>query len=216
VKRALPGLLAMLALVLAGPAVAQPTAPPAAPAGRTGGDGWSFSASAYAYFLPDADDFLVPIVTADRGRLHLEARYQYEAMDSGSVWAGANFSGGTKLEWEVTPILGLVFGDLDGIAPGYKGSLGWKSLQLYSEGEYVFDFAGSEGDFFYNWSELTVAPAEWVRLGIATQRTRAYESDRDLQRGLMAGFTFGAATATAYVMNPDDDPTVIVSLAVEF
>ena len=134
----------------------------------------------------------------------------------------AKYPGGTSWDavkgelWEVTPILGLVFGDLDGIAPGYKGSLGWKSLQLYSEGEYVFDFAGSEGDFFYNWSELTVSPAEWVRLGILTQRTRAYETDRDIQRGLMAGFTFGAATATAYVMNPDDDPTVIVSVAVEF
>ena len=211
-KRTLLVVLVLLGLGLARPAIAQP----AAPAGGTGGDGWSFSASAYAYFVPESDDFLVPIVTADRGRLHLEARYQYEAADSGSVWAGANFGGGTKLEWEVTPILGLVFGDLDGIAPGYKGSLGWKSLQLYSEGEYVFDFAGSEGDFFYNWSELTVSPAEWVRLGIATQRTRAYETDREIQRGLMAGFTFGAATATAYVMNPDDDPTVIVSVAVEF
>ena len=206
--RPLEASLAILALVLASPVFGQTAA--------TGSEGWSFSASAYAYFMPDADDFVVPIVTADRGKLHLEARYQYEAMDSGSVWAGARFSGGTKLEWEITPILGVVFGDLDGIAPGYKGSLGWKSLLLYSEGEYVFDFAGSEGDFFYNWSELTVAPAEWVRLGIATQRTHAYESDRDLQRGLMAGFTLGSATATAYVMNPDDDPTVIVSLAVEF
>ena len=207
-KRALLAALALLALVLAAPALGQTAA--------TGSAGWSFSAAAYAYFVPEDDDFLVPIVTADKGKLHLEARYQYEAPDTGSIWAGANFSGGTALEWEMTPILGLVFGDVDGLAPGYKGSLSWKSLELYSEGEYVFDFAGSEGSFFYNWSELTVSPVDWLRVGIATQRTRAYESDREIQRGLMAGFSFGLATATAYVMNPDDDPTVIVSLGVEF
>ncbi|MFN7986633.1 MAG: hypothetical protein U0529_04115 [Thermoanaerobaculia bacterium] len=207
-KRTFLAALAFFPLAHATPASCQDAA--------GGGVGWSFSASAYAYFVPDADDFLVPIVTADRGKLHLEARYQYEAMDSGSVWAGANFDGGTKVEWEVTPMVGLVFGDVDGLAPGYKGSVRWKSLELYSEGEYVFDFSGPEGDFFYNWSELTVSPLEWLRVGIATQRTRAYASDRDLQRGLMAGFTFGRAAATVYVLNPDDDPTWIVAAGLEF
>lgn len=202
-------LLALLVLALAFPAYAQDAA-------SGGGGGWSFSAAAYAYFVPDSEDFVVPVATADHGILHLEARYQYEALDSGSVWAGASFSGGKALEWEVTPIVGLVFGDLDGIAPGYKGSLRWKSLELYSEGEYVFDFSGSEGNFFYNWSELTVSPADWVRLGLVTQRTRLYQSDRDIQRGLLAGFTYGRATLTGYVLNPDDDPTWVVSLGVEF
>ena len=36
-------------------------------------------------------------------------------------------------------MLGGVFGDTTGIAPGYKGSLSWWKLELYSEGEYVFD-----------------------------------------------------------------------------
>jgi hypothetical protein len=202
-------LLALLVLALASRASAQDVA-------SGGGGGWSFSAAAYAYFVPDSKDFLLPVATADHGMLHLEARYQYEDLDTGSVWAGANFSGGKDLEWEVTPILGLVFGSLDGIAPGYKGSLRWKSLELYSEGEYVFDFSGSEGNFFYNWSELTVSPAEWVRLGIVTQRTRLYRSDREINRGLLAGFTYGRVTLTGYVLNPDDEPTWIASLGVEF
>ena len=36
-------------------------------------------------------------------------------------------------------MIGGVFGDTTGIAPGYKGSLSWWKLELYSEGEYVFD-----------------------------------------------------------------------------
>ena len=99
---------------------------------------WSFSASAYTYFVHDDSNYAQPTFTADRGWLHLEARYNYEAIDTRSAWVGYNLSGGEKLEWELTPMLGGVFGDTTGIAPGYKGSLSWKKLELYSEGESVF------------------------------------------------------------------------------
>ncbi len=151
---------------------------------------WSFSASAYTYFVPDDRDYVQPTFTADRGWLHLEARYNYEALDTGSAWVGYNFSGGETLAWELTPMLGGVFGDTTGIAPGYKGSLGWRKLELYSEGEYVFDTGSSSDSFFYNWSELTLAPVEWFRFGMVTQRTRVYQTDRDIQRGVLAGFSF--------------------------
>jgi hypothetical protein len=200
--------LAILALALAAPAFGQTAA--------TGSEGWSFSAEAFAYFVPQDSDFLLPIVSADRGSLHLEARYNYEELDTASVWGGWTFGGGKAFEWEITPIAGVVFGELDGVAVGYEGSLKWRSLELYSESEYVFDTSGSEGSFFYNWSELTVSPAEWLRLGLVAQRTRLYESDREVNPGLLVGFSYGSATATAYVLNPDDDPTVIVSLGLEF
>ena len=89
--------------------------------------------------FPTTANYVQPTFTADRGWLHLEARYNYEALDTGSAWVGYNFSGGEKLAWEFTPMIGGVFGDTTGIAPGYKGSLSWWKLELYSEGEYVFD-----------------------------------------------------------------------------
>ena len=149
---------------------------------------WSFSASVYTYIVPDDRDYVQPTFTADRGWLHLEARYNYEALETGSAWVGYNFSGGEKLAWEFTPMLGGVFGDTTGIAPGYKGSLSWWKLELYSEGEYVFDTGDSSDSFFYNWSELTLAPVDWFRFGLVTQRTRVYQTDRDIQRGLLVGF----------------------------
>ena len=69
-------------------------------------------------------------------------------------------------------MLAGVFGDITGIAPGYKGSLSWSKLELYSEGENVFDTRSTSDSFFCNWSELTLAPAEWFRFGLVTQRTR--------------------------------------------
>ena len=178
---------------------------------------WSFAASAYAYFVPDSRDYVQPTFTADRGRLHLEARYNYENLETGSAWVGCNFSGGTKLEWEFTPMLGGVFGNTTGIAPGYKGLLSWWKVSLYSEGEYVIDTGDSSQSFFYNWSELTLAPVEWFRFGLVTQRTRAYEADRDIQRGVLAGFTYKQASLTAYVLNPDESrPIVAVAIGLSF
>jgi hypothetical protein len=178
---------------------------------------WAFSASAYTYFLLDDDDYLQPTVTADRGWLHLEARYNYEALETGSAWLGFNFGGGKTVEWTFTPMIGGVFGDTDGVAPGYKGSLTWRKLELYSEGEYVFDAADSADNFFYNWSELTYAPTDWFRFGIVGQRTRVYESDRDIQRGLLVAFTYKRLDVAGYVFNPDDSsPIVVIALRIDF
>ena len=178
---------------------------------------WSFSVTAQTYFMPDAKNFVQPTFTADRGWLHIEARYNYEALDTGSAWFGYNFSGGTNLTWELTPMIGGVFGDTTGVAPGYKGSLSWKKLEFYSEGEYVFDTGSSSDSFLYNWTELTLAPVEWFRFGLLTQRTRVYKTDRDIQRGLIAGFSFKDVTLTAYAMNPDEDkPTFIFAVGVTF
>ncbi len=168
--------------------------------------------------LPDERNYAQPTVTADHaGGLHLEARYNYEDLDTGSVWVGYTFSGGDTLAWEVTPLFGGVVGEVTGIAPGYKGSLSWRMLECYSEGEYVFDTGESTDSFFYNWSEVTLAPVEWLRAGIVTQRTRAYKTDRDIQRGLLVGATFRKLDVTTYLFNPDDNkPTVVVAVSLSW
>jgi hypothetical protein len=178
---------------------------------------WSFSASAYGYLVPDSRDYVQPTITADRDWLHLEARYNYEALDTGSAWVGYNFSGGKKLAWEFTPMLGGVFGDTTGIAPGYKATLSWWKLELYSEGEYLVDTGDSSASFFYNWSELTLAPADWLRFGLVTQRTRAYQTDRDIQRGFLVGLSYRKLSFTTYVFNPDESrPTVVLAVGASF
>ena len=53
---------------------------------------WSFSASAYTYLVPDIRDYVQPTIAADHDWLHLEARYNYEALDTDSAWLGYNFA----------------------------------------------------------------------------------------------------------------------------
>lgn len=222
----IPAIIA-LGLVLAGgnalaqtaPADAAPTPgpAPAVPAATVEQEAWSGSVAAYFYFPPSNRDYVQPTIAADRGRLHLEARYNYEDMDTGSVWVGCNFSAGDTVALEFTPMLGGVFGNTSGIAPGYKGSLSWRKLMLYSEGEYMIDSSNSSDNFFYSWTELTWAPVEWLRVGLVTQHTRTYETEVDIQSGFLVGCSIQRLDITAYVFNPDARrPTGVLAFALNF
>jgi hypothetical protein len=54
-----------------------------------------------------------------------------------------------------------------------------------------------EDSFCYNWSELTVAPVDWFRFDMVTQRTRVYQSEREIQRGVIAGVSSSTRTSPA-------------------
>lgn len=180
---------------------------------------WEYSGTVMGYLIPDAEDFVQPTVTADRGGLHLEARYNYEALESGSLWIGWNLSFGQAVQVAVTPMVGGVVGNLRGVAPGCETTITWWKLTLYSEAEYVFDLGGpaSADDFFYSWTELSLAPVEWMRFGVALQRTRVFSSGLDVQRGVLLGASWKSVDFTAYVFNLGwEDPTVVLSLGVSF
>jgi hypothetical protein len=177
---------------------------------------WSCSALAYTYIVPDDTNYVQPTFTADRGRLHVEGRYSYEDRKTGSAWIGYNIGVGDEPAFELTPMVGVVFGRTTGVAPGYKASLSYRRIELSTEGEYVFDTGDSDDSFFYNWSEFSVAPLDWFRIGLAIQRTKVYQTDFDIQRGFLVGVSLGRAEFTTYVFNPDDDPTVVLGFGFQF
>jgi hypothetical protein len=191
-------------------------AAPGVLAAQTDDQAWSCSAFAYTYIIPDDTNYVQPTFTADRDRLHLEARYSYEDRKTGSAWVGYNISVGDEVTLDLTPMIGGVFGRTNGIAPGYKAALTYKKLDFSTEGEYVIDFGESSDSFFYNWSELSFSPIEQFRLGIAIQRTKVYQTNFDIQRGFLVGVSFRRVDFTTYVFNPDDEPTVVLGLAIQF
>jgi hypothetical protein len=183
---------------------------------QTAGPEWSCSALAYTYIVPDAANYLQPTFIADREDLHLEARYSYEDRKTGSLWAGYNISVGEELAFEMTPMLGAVFGRTSGIAPGYKASLNYRQVELSTEAEYVIDTGNADDSFFYNWTELSYAPIDPLRVGLVIQRTKVYQTDFDIQRGFLVGISYKRVEFTTYVFNPDDEPTVVLGFAVQF
>ena len=205
----------LLAAMLSLPAAAQNSGGAAEPG--TSAPQWEYGASLFAYFVPQDRDYVSPVVTADRNAIHLEGRYNYEGIRTGSVFVGWNFETGEKLKVKAIPIVGGVFGDTHGVAPGLELTLSWKNLELYSEGEYVIDFAGSSENFFYNWAQLGYSPADWLTVGLASQRTRTYHTGLDVQRGLFVGFSHKSVTLDVYVFNLGwESPTVVSSISLTF
>ena len=176
---------------------------------------WAYSANVYYYFVPD-ENSLTLIATADHRKLHLEARYNYEDDKTGSAFAGWRFQANGKIEFEAVPMLGIVFGNTNGLAPGLELSAVFKKFDLYSESEYVFDFSGNENNFLYTWGELAISLGSF-RTGLSYQRTLLYQTDFDLQRGVFAEYSIGKFTAGAYYFNPfSNDAVMIISFGIDF
>ena len=56
---------------------------------------------------------------------------------------------------------------------------------------------------------------DWFRSGLVTPRNQVYETDHDIQRGLLAGVLFKKLDLTTYVFNPDESkPTMVVARSV--
>ena len=184
--------------------------------GETENSGWQFNPDISFYFIED-DFFILPVFRADKNKLHLEARYNYEDRETFSGWVGYNISGGNKLSYLITPMIGGVVGLTDGFAPGVEFTLGLGRFELYNEMEYLFDADSNENNYFYSWSDLTYSPTDWLWVGISGQRTRLYQTDVEYQRGLLIGAGLKSLELNAYFFNIDtDDPFIMVNLSVGF
>ena len=177
--------------------------------------GWEFSAEADLYFT---DPFiLLPIFSANKEKLHFEARYNYEDLKTFSGWVGYNFYDGEEFEYFITPMVGGVVGRTDGIAPGLEFTFSYFGFELYSESEYLFDFASSEYNFFYSWTDFTYSPLDWLWFGISGQRTRLYQTEVEIDRGLILGAAYRNFEITGYFYNPfTDDVFFMMALSTEF
>lgn len=171
---------------------------------------WEFGITAYPTFVRGGGNYTSVIAVADRGALHLEARYSYESVGARSAFVGWTFSGGDAVTWELTPLAGGAWGDTRAFVPGFEAGVAWKRLDLYVEAEYVRDSGSRDDSYFYAWTELGFSPVEWLRLGIAGQRTRAYDNERDIQRGPFVQFTWSRVTIGGYWFNPGSSEQVFV------
>ena len=173
---------------------------------------WEFGITAYPTVVRGGENYTSAIAVADRGSLHLEARYNYESVGARSAFVGWTFSGGEAITWELTPLLGGAWGTTQAFVPALEASVAWKQVDIYIEAEYVRDSHQRTDSYFYAWSELGFRPVEWLRVGVAGQRTKTYGNDRDIQRGPFAQVTWGPVTLGGYWFNPGAGDQVFVGM----
>ena len=181
-----------------------------------GAQPWEYTLTIDGYVVPEGTSYVNPTFTADHNWLHLEARYNDENLRTASLWVGYNFvrgdvSAGDKWECDITPMIGGVFGRLNGIAPGFEASVKYrKKIEASISNEFVFSTTRKSESFYYAWPQITYSPVEWLHVGAVAQHTAAYRTSLNIQRGFLVGFSHKKLEFTTYVFDPGTS-----SLAVE-
>ncbi len=176
-----------------------------------------FSSSIYYYSFKGESDNIIPIVYADYKSMHFEARYNYEDKNTASVFGGYRFEAGNKLEAGITPMAGLVFGNTNAFSPGLEIDLTFLKFDFYSESEWLIDFESRENNYLYTWTELAFNPNDNIRTGLSSNRTKVYQSEREIQHGVFMEYSIKRLTAGLHYFNPlADDYFFVASLSFEF
>jgi hypothetical protein len=210
--KAAPRAIAVLVTVVATAAYAGEEAPSRRCASPVEKPSLEFALTAYPTVVRGGENYTSAIAAADCGPLHLEARYNYESIGARSAFVGWTFSDGDTVTWELTPLLGGAWGTTQAFVPGFEASVAWKQLDVYIEAEYVRDIHARTDSYLYAWSELGFRPVEWLRAGIAGQRTNIYGGGRDIQRGPFGQLTWDRVTIGGYWFNPGSSEQVFVGM----
>jgi len=185
-------------------------------AARRAARAWSGGVEAYRYFL-GRDSFLMPIAQADRASLHLEARYQYEALRTASAWVGWNHEIDAHPRFEIVPMAGVLFGRSGGAALGFEATLSLTHFELYDEAEVVLLGGGGEENFLYDWFTAGWHATRWLDLGLTVQRTRTHASGLAVDRGVFVAATRRRITLSVYGLDlTGNAPFAIVALGLEY
>ncbi|MEP6942728.1 MAG: hypothetical protein ABI981_07310 [Betaproteobacteria bacterium] len=171
---------------------------------------WAGAVTGYYYAMRDEPDFGVGVGTLDYGRLHLEGRWNYEARDAGSAFVGWKFAGGDAVTFAITPIVGALFGTARGVIPGVEASIASGPFDAYVEAEYVDDRRQPGSRYYYSWTELAWTPVEWLRVGLAGQRTHTVDTGRGYQRGGFAQVTVQRLKFSLYAFNPESSARYVI------
>jgi len=139
-----------------------------------------------------------------------EARYNYEDLQTFSLFAGRAFTGKSDLSYSFIPMLGWSTGRFKGVSAAMNIDLEYHNFFLSAQTQYSVSTTRSRDYFLYSWSELGYQSLAWLYTGLSVQHTQDFFSGRAIEPGAMIGFTFHKVTIPVYVFNPLSDKQYII------
>jgi hypothetical protein len=136
----------------------------------------------------------------DRNWLHTEIGFCEDDKNTFSMKAGYNFSGGGKLQYRVTPLIGFMIGKSYGLLPGVSLELDYGKFSFTgSSSIIVYSSAKRDESYIYGSYELDYSITDFLFAGVSVTRTKIYQTKRDLDPGLGAGLSLAGFTLSGYV-----------------
>jgi len=134
--------------------------------------------------------------------IYTELRYNYEELKTASVYAGKSFDKKGKLEYTITPMLGLVFGNFNGGSIALNIEATHKKTFVSMQTQYTISNDNVKNNFFFNWTELGYQPLKWLYAGVSTQQTIQYSGNVQSEYGMLTGFIIKKITIPVYAFSP--------------
>jgi hypothetical protein len=130
-----------------------------------------------------------------------ELRYNYEDLQTCSLYGGRIIEGGNDLEYSITPMLGFSAGWFTGISLATNAEAEWKNFYLSSQTQHSIAIKEDCENFFFSWSELGYNVSDHFFAGLAMQYTLQMKQ-HDFEPGFLAGLNFKNFSFPFYVFSP--------------
>lgn len=141
---------------------------------------------------------------------YLESRYNYEAPNTISIYAGRTFEHKAALTYEFTPMIGILTGTLKGGSIAENATIGYKKLLLSIQSQYTFSVQDRCQNFMYSWVDLGYDLMNNFSGGISLQQTNMYQTKGDSQLGLFLKAEFGNWEFPLYLFNAKGNERSVV------
>lgn len=155
-------------------------------------------------FLSSKEDYVwMPVLHHQSKKgMYTELRYNYEAAKTASVYVGKSWQKKGVFEYNLIPMLGLVWGGYNGSSLAMNAEAGYKKIFVSMQTQYTISSSTVKENFFFNWTELAYQPKKWYYAGVSTQQTKSYNGRFKSEYGLLAGFIINKVSIPVYMFNP--------------
>jgi hypothetical protein len=172
----------------------------------------------YSYVGTGQPGTLVPVAHYQaKSNWYAEARYNYDEVNTFSLYAGRTFSGERALSYSVTPMIGGMAGQIRGGSLALNTEFNYRSFNFSSQSQYSINAETRMENYFFSWSELSYQPLDWLYAGVSLQNTHIYRTDGLVEPGLLVGLSYKQWNFPVYSFNPfADGRYFIIGLNWEF
>ncbi len=154
---------------------------------------------------------IVPVVYYQTdNNWYAEGRYNYEAINTLSLYAGKTFEKKDAFSYSGSPIVGVVLGQMNGGSAGINLEMDYKRFFFNTQSQFTFSVQQLRNNFFYSWSDLTYRFSESFSAGISLQQTKLYQINGAFERGFLIKPGFKSWTFPLYIFSPETNERYFV------
>lgn len=165
----------------------------------------------YYYMGMYKNFILVPVAYYQSSQnWYAEGRFNYEALNTLSLYAGKTFERKAVISYAASPILGVVLGQMNGGSAGINLQLDFQRFNFNTQTQYTFSVQQRSNNFVYSWSDLTYRITKKFEAGFSVQQTKTYQLKQAFERGLLIKTGYKNWNFPLYVFRPESSERYFV------